>query len=227
MDAQAGVPLRSEGKEIHKVIYAVRHGESEANVLPIYQGESVPLTSTGIAQAYFVAERLAGLPIEALLSSTMVRARETAREIERRTKLSAEHHDIFVERIKPSSICGKPYADSTAAQKWARWNESFYSEGPRVEDGETFGDIVARADLALAFLLERPERVIALVSHGYFLRVVAARILLGTHLTGTLLRGFQGRMEMMNTGISVLRHESRFDGTRWCLWSYNDHSHLD
>jgi broad specificity phosphatase PhoE len=97
----------------------------------------------------------------------------------------------------------------------------------RVEDGENFDDLVARADKALALLGARAERSLVVVTHGYFLRTMLARVLLGDLLTGEIFRRFQKSAATENTGVTVLRHHGSVDEPqRWRLWTFNDHAHL-
>ena len=114
-----------------------------------------------------------------------------------------------------------------ALETYERWNESLYSEGVRVEDGENFDDMVARADAALAYLQGRPEHSFVVVTHGFFLRCMLARVVLGDQLSGPALLSLQKALTTENTGITVLRYETGFiEGPRWRLWVYNDHAHL-
>lgn len=57
----------------------LRHGETENNRLGLVAGASdVPLNTTGLAQAQAAARRLAGSGIDAIWSSPLRRARDTA-----------------------------------------------------------------------------------------------------------------------------------------------------
>ncbi len=57
----------------------LRHGETENNRLGLVAGASdVPLNATGLAQAQAAARRLAGSGIDAIWSSPLQRARDTA-----------------------------------------------------------------------------------------------------------------------------------------------------
>ena len=93
--------------------------------------------------------------------------------------------------MKPACVNGKPLADEAAHAIWTAWNESLYTPGMRVAGGENFDDLIARADAALSFLQARGEASIAVVTHGYFLRTMVARAVLGDMLGGEAFRRFQ------------------------------------
>jgi probable phosphoglycerate mutase len=61
-------------------LYFVRHGESEANIQHIISNREarLGLTPFGIQQAQELAEKLQGIPVNAIFSSPIFRARETA-----------------------------------------------------------------------------------------------------------------------------------------------------
>jgi broad specificity phosphatase PhoE len=212
---------------IEKVVYFVRHGQSTHNVAPVFQSPDSPLNENGRSQAEKVAERVSHLSFQVLISSTFQRAKETANAITESTGKQLEYSELFVERIKPTSINGKSYEDEQANTVWRAWEKSLYTPGLRVEDGENFDDLTARADEALAYLKNRPEKSIVVVTHGYFLRTIVARVLLGDLLSGDAFRKIQKAASMENTGITVLRYQSGFEEEPiWRLWIYNDHAHL-
>ena len=64
------------------------------------------------------------------------------------------------------------------------------------------------------------------VTHGYFLRTIMIRVMLGDSLTPANFKAFQSRANTENTGISVIKYNSTYFGTSWKLWTYNDHAHL-
>lgn len=216
--------MKAEGLE--KVIYFVRHGQSEGNIAPVFQSLDSPLSAKGREQAKLVAERATNLSFEALISSPLPRTKETAIAIASETDKIPEYADLFVERIKPTSIDGKPFDDSEAKKVCEQWERSLYTPGMRVEDGENFDDLILRADKALKYLYDRPEKGLLVVTHGYFLRAVFARVLLAESLCGESFRMFQSKIEMANTGISVLKYETRWNGPSWFVWTYNDLAHL-
>lgn len=70
-------------------LFAVRHGETEWNRLGKQQGHlDTPLTDLGLRQARALAEGLAGQGIEAIYSSDLGRAMQTAQTIGERLGLA-------------------------------------------------------------------------------------------------------------------------------------------
>lgn len=216
----------SELQAVKKIVYFVRHGQSEGNVGNVFQAPDSPLNDEGKKQAERIAGRVARVSCDVLISSTLPRALSTAEVIGRVVEKTPEPSPLFVERVKPSHVAGKPCDDSEALSAHRAWSESMFTPGMRVADGENFDDIVARADKALEFLEARPERVLVVVTHSFFLRALCARAIMRHSLTGPILREYIDGTAMMNAGLSALLLEETNEGDRWRLWVYNDHVHL-
>lgn len=210
-----------------KTVYFVRHGQSVDNALPVFQSVGSPLSDQGIAQAKSIAERLSTVRFDTLIASPLQRAKETATYISEKTDKDLVLSDLFVERIKPSEIDGMPWTNEEANKVWRAWEKSLYTPGQRVSDGENYDDTVARVDRALAFLEVQTESTIAVVTHGYFLRAIVARVLLGDNLNGNIMKRFQERASVENTAITVLKFSDAYEENfTWRLWTLNDHSHF-
>ena len=214
-----------------KIVYLVRHGESEENVGATLQGDQSPLTDAGKQQAKKVATRCSRLNATALVSSSMLRARETAQYIEAESGLSVETSDLFTERMFPSDVIGKGSNDPMVRSMMDRWSSSMYDEVPRVEDGEDFQAIKARAIQALSYLQAHESEAIILVSHGFFMRVMMAVVVFGSDLTGAELKKVSYAFRTKNTGISVLSYSDTVerdweDSPGWKIRVFNDHAHL-
>lgn len=213
--------------KIEKTVYLVRHGQSEGNVTPVFQGPDSPLSEQGRKQAESIAQRVSKLSFETLIASPFQRAKETAETIAQATNKQPEYCELFVERVKPTSINDVSRDDEHATTIWKEWNKSLYTPGMRVENGENFDDLVVRADKALEHLKSRSEGSLVVVTHGYFLRTMVARVLLGEFLSGEVFKRFQRMSSMENTGLTILRYQSTpGEGSIWRLWIYNDHAHL-
>jgi len=209
-----------------KIVYFVRHGQSEENILPIYQSPDSPLSQAGREQAGSVAERIAKIDFDVLISSPLPRTKETAEAITKITNKIPEYSELFVERVKPTRLNGKSTENEEAQKLAAEWNKSLHTSGLRAENGENFDDIIARADKALDFLKNRSEKTIVVVTHGYFLRTMMIRVMLTDSLTEDNYKNFSYRSVTENTGISVLKYVKVKDENIWRLWVYNDHAHL-
>jgi broad specificity phosphatase PhoE len=212
---------------MEKTVYFVRHGQSVANASAVFQPPESPLSETGRRQAACVARRISGLGVQALLSSPLERAKGTAEAIAQATGLMPEYSGLFVERMKPASINGRPFGNAQARAIWTEWNKTLYTPGVRVEDGENFDGLIARADAALAYLQARAETSIAVVTHGYFFRTVVARAMLGGMLSGEAFKRFQRMAGMENTGLAAMGYGELSGGEPgWRVLFYNDHAHL-
>lgn len=213
--------------KIEKTVYFVRHGQSEGNVTPIFQGPDSPLSEKGWEQAESIAERVSKLSFEALIASPFRRAKETAETIAKATNTQPEYSELFVERIKPESLNGASHEDERAKTVCHEWVKSLHTSGMRVENGENFDDLLMRADKALEYLKNRPEKSLVVVTHGYFLRTMVARVLLGDFLSEGAFKRFHRMSSMENTGLTILRYQSTLgEESIWRLWIYNDHAHL-
>ena len=174
-----------------------------------------------------VANRMAHVSFETLIASPLKRTTQTAQYIADKTGKDIVFSELFVECEKPTSIHGKPYADAAANDLGRAWKHSMATAGPKVADGETYEEFVARADTALAYLLDRPESVLTVVTHGHFLRAILARVLYGEAITPSLLQRFYERLFIENTGITVLQYKPAFEEElTWRIWTVNDHSHF-
>jgi len=213
-------------EQVEKIVYFVRHGQSEANISPVFQSADSPLTEAGKQQANSIAKRIAKISFETLISSPFPRAKETAEIIAKVINKEPEYSSLFIERVKPSGIGGKSYEDVEADKLWREWEKSLYTSGIKIKDGENFDDLIERADKALNFLENRSEKHLVVVTHGFFLRTIIARVLLGKSLTEENFKNFQYSSTMENTGLSAIKYSKGYKDTRWRLWIYNDHAHL-
>lgn len=89
-------------------IYLVRHGESEWNVRGLIQGQSdSALTQKGEAQALKLAKELKAIKFDAVFSSDLMRAKNTADIIALEKNLAVETSKALIER-NFGKLDGKP-----------------------------------------------------------------------------------------------------------------------
>jgi broad specificity phosphatase PhoE len=210
-----------------KKVYFVRHGESESNAGLLRSTVEVPLTLKGRGQAEFIAERVSKLPVEVIISSTMTRARETAEVIGEKTLKDIEFSNLFTEARAASEVQGKPRDSEETVRISNLFFENFGKPDWRYSDEENFFDLKDRARNALAYLAARPEENIAVVTHGFFMRIVIAYAMFGEELTAKECQQFTRLFHMENTGLSVLGYDpEKNESWPWWLWVWNDHAHL-
>lgn len=161
-------------------VHLIRHGETAANRAHRVQGRGIdlPLNAVGQAQADAVAAALADVPLTAVVSSPLVRARQTAEAIAQHHGLDVET-DADLEEIGWGVIEGDPDTDVTAAafaRLYAAWGAGDFDV--RVEGGESVREVQARVLGAWDRMLARHAGgTVALVSHGRTIRVLLASVL--------------------------------------------------
>ena len=155
------------------ILLLVRHGVTQYNTDRIFMGhDPVPLSATGRQQVERLAGRLGGLLPTRMVSSDILRARQSAEILSERLGLpfetSTELREVDVGRAK-----GFAYRDAAD-----RWPEVFDPAGEaRFPGGESFADVADRATAYLrSSVLDDPGRVLV-VAHGGVVRGVAARLL--------------------------------------------------
>jgi broad specificity phosphatase PhoE len=215
--------------EVLKTVRLVRHGQSEHNIAPIYQAEDVSLSEAGREQARLVACRLwkDHQDFSVLMSSPHRRAQQTASFISDIFGFPIVTEHLVIERLKPLSVEGKPYTDPVARETWTKWHNNFYSYGDRVEDGETYLDLINRVHSSLELFKNCSHRDILVVSHGLFIRSIVLTILTGPYLNAATFKPALFGLKMENTGITTLHYQSYNGGTpAWAVDSHNDYTHL-
>jgi broad specificity phosphatase PhoE len=158
------------------IILVARHGQSDWNAERRWQGHADrPLTTKGREQARALAARLAHIELDAVYSSDLKRARDTAavvaesQELEVRTVPELREVDV-------GSWSGltRPEAEERFPEGFARWQQGY----PGWEDGESYEAMTERViatvkDIAARHLDER----VLIVSHGGPIRAIHAEAL--------------------------------------------------
>ncbi len=210
-------------------VYFVRHGESDSNTKGIHLGEDVALSVNGKKQATLLAQRLAKIPLDAVITSSYPRAIETAEIINKTIKKPLEVIKHIVERKYPSEIIGKSWGDPHVKNIIQTIMDNFHVPGWKYADEESFEEIKHRALTFLTQLQKRKENNILVVSHGKYIKTLLACMLLGNELTPQQLLKFMYGTVLKNTGITLCVHEKEDTETAskgWHLITWSDHAHL-
>jgi broad specificity phosphatase PhoE len=154
-------------------IFLARHGESDWNVAKRFQGHSDrPLTERGRHQAHALADLVASQEIDAVYTSPLSRARETAEIVAARTRLEPVALPELRE-VDTGSWSGLSRADVEARfpEGFTRWR----SGGSGWEDGESYEEMAERVIGALRTIAEdHPDGRVLVISHGGPIRAIHA-----------------------------------------------------
>ena len=154
-------------------IFLARHGESDWNVEKRFQGHSDrPLTKRGREQAHALADLVGSEKIDAVYTSPLSRARETAEIVAARAGLKAVALPELRE-VDTGSWSGLSRADVEARfpEGFARWR----SGGSGWEDGESYEEMAERVIGALRKIAEdHPDGRVLVISHGGPIRAIHA-----------------------------------------------------
>ncbi len=148
-------------------LHLVRHGETTSNAEGRVQGHlDVPLSDRGLREAELLVERLAGMPIVALYSSTLQRAHRTARAVAERLDLELQARDFLMERDvgELSGLTGEEIGEKFPAWRKRRYLENAQDIVPGYEGDEAFNERVIPNLLGLIEAHSGQE--IAVVTHG-------------------------------------------------------------
>jgi len=153
----------------------LRHAESVGNAQGIRQGQGdLPLTEAGRAATHDLAQRWrrAGLTFDALLTSPLQRASETAGILARTLTLPAPEIDSLLMERDIGAFTLRPAAE-------VRQNEPAFLAlyDPVGGTGESMWDLYVRAGRVVAGLTQRPPGRYLVVSHGMLLNMVLYALL--------------------------------------------------
>jgi broad specificity phosphatase PhoE len=176
--------------------YLVRHGESEGNAARIFTGQTdSPLTERGRQQAETVAEELAKVKFDRIVSSDLSRTRDTAAVIAKRHRIPVEVMPELRE-IDVGDRTGKTFDETRGLPNW---NDDGYVAWP---GGETLDRVLERTLGAIDRLIrESPGKTILVVGHGGVNRILLS------HFLGILPK--LDRTPGGNTNISVVHTDGR------------------
>lgn len=161
--------------------YFVRHGETDYNRHCIMQGRRInsSLNALGRRQAEALADRFADIDLDAIYTSTLRRAIETADAIAERHPRVPRTCLPGLDEMSWGVYEGEPSSDRLSAmleQMHDRWNAGDFAH--RVEEGESIYDVQIRCTKALDRILnDHAGSTVMVVSHGRLLRVLLATIL--------------------------------------------------
>ncbi len=205
-------------KQKKTTLYLIRHGATEWNKAGRYQGcTDIALSEDGLEQIKAMGKRFQYLPLDAIYTSPLGRAKETAQAITDVTGIPYEISEPFKE-INFGEWEGFTIKELTEKYGDAYinfWKDPFNHPLP----GEgSFQNAADRAMVGYREILEKHKGGnVAIVSHGGLLRVFLVELL---HMNMDMYRGTW----LTNTSITTV--EIMEDGTK-LLMTLNDKAHLE
>ncbi|MFT2718652.1 histidine phosphatase family protein [Deinococcus sp. A31D244] len=200
--------------------WVVRHGESTWNADGRYQGQTdVPLSPIGVLQASSLAERLTAQPFDAVYTSDLNRAAQTARIVaERLHGAPPAQTDVGLREIDVGELAGltiheirarfPEYLQALSAEPWST----------RRPGGESMEDLYARSGEAFAQIQARhPGQRVLVFTHGGVVRVAV-----GLALGGVPANAW-ARLSVSNTSVTRVL----LGAGSGMLLGFNDDAHLE
>jgi broad specificity phosphatase PhoE len=168
---------KKEKKDPMRLIL-VRHGETSWNETHKFQGFSdIELSSKGKSQAQSLAESLKGQKLEAIYTSPLIRAQQTAEQI-------ARYHDCPVildeglKELNQGQLEGLTAEDLRQGypEFLRRWIQE--PESTHLPKGESLGELQRRAWAAIEQILRKhPEGTVVVVGHSFVNLTILCRLL--------------------------------------------------
>lgn len=176
----------------------IRHLDTDDSLRGRVHGAlDVPLSPGGSRRSEFLASWLEGIPLEAVYSSPLRRALDTARPLAARHGLVPIAH-AGLREVDFGDLEGRLYEEVEASRPelFRSWMEE--PMRTRFPGGESFADLRARTLAAVKEIrLRHPRAAIAVVAHGGVTRTVLAHAL-------TLPDEALFRLEQSYGGVSVV-----------------------
>jgi len=196
-------------------IILVRHGETEWNVEEIYRGRiDINLDEVGIKQAKLLGEYLSNLELDAIYSSPLRRALDTANIIAQYQKVGIQVTNGLVD-LDYGEWQGLP--EREVKKLYQTLHNEWHTNPDRVKmpGGESLADVRERAAGVVNDVISKYKGSVVLVSHRVVNKVLIC-FLLG------LDNGHFWNIKQDVGGITTFSYE----GGCFILTRHNDTSHL-
>lgn len=181
-----------------RLVLLVRHGQTTYNVEGRLPGQlpGIPLTDEGRRQAYAAAAALSAVPLSAVISSPLERARDTAEILARGWSLQV-HLDPRLMDTDVARWAGQKLDDVNKHDP--AWKAFLENPAEPPEGVESFTSVQARTVSAIEEALREPElgNYIAVVAHADVVKLIVAHYTQVPVLTARFL-------SISNASISAL-----------------------
>ncbi len=176
-------------------VYIIRHGQTLQNKEGIIQGHQPgKLSERGERQARLLAERLNGKGFGKVMSSDLLRARETLKPyLDNNPDLVVELREDLRER-NLGEFQGMKRSD-------IGYSEEAVSAFLNPENGESLADLFERAGRVLETLMKLEEERVLLMSHGGLIKAMVGVLM------GKTVNEFHEVEDIRNTSVTILEKE--------------------
>lgn len=229
-----------------KEIIFVRHAECETNETDVHQAgnqvETDRLTEAGLTQARAMAQRFGRIAVEKIVSSSYLRARQTARFIAEETETPVmipvytddgirelDEHDphlsestaLLRELDVPSELAGRPFHSHEAVEIKRQAEPYLREPHERFSDQENLYDQWQRSADIAAYLIDQPEKVIVVVSHGGLIKYLLGHLALAGEEDMPLEHKVVAADRMArfmwynNTGVTAVTYDDSAQKWQW------------
>lgn len=154
-------------------LYLMRHGETDLNLDGVYYGwTDCDINKKGIKQAIFGAQYFKKIPLDAVVSSDLLRAKHTAQIIAKEKELFVLEEKSFRE-IHFGNWENKhfKFIEKNDTENWKAWCDDW--ENTSFPNGESFQNFYKRVIDGLYHLIKQYEhKTVLLVSHNGVLSAI-------------------------------------------------------
>lgn len=194
-------------------VYFLRHGQTNGNVARRHQHPDTPLNEYGRRQIEAIVGRVSSLQPTHIITSTQLRAIETARILTAACDVIPATHEDFAELHRPLRLVGARFIGFTTLVYVVQW---FF--GKELEGGESYAAFLERIKRARRYLEALPvDARVLVVSHAVFTNVFIEHLCLDERMSfWQAVRSFYRIFRLRNAGIIHLRYDR---GEGLCGWS--------
>lgn len=195
-------------------LYFIRHGRQNSPLCNV----NVSLGEEGKQQIDLLAKRMHHYPIDALYSSDLIRARETAHilntwGLEQIERPDLKEMDFGYLTGRADALNHVEYAEYFEEKKWGKTDL-------RIPGGECGKDVFERAFPIVQEAIQSGKQHIVFVTHGGVIRALLAGIFMQSQADRFLLGD-----TLEHSSITELWYHE--DTKRFTLERFNDHAHLE
>ncbi len=160
------------------ILYIVRHGQTAWNKEEVFRGtKDIPLNDVGQKEAAALGDYLKGISFDAIYTSPLSRAIQTAEAVARSVGLAPKVDDSLID-LNFGSWQGVSHEEvrKNFPDLYRAWKSA--PDQVKFPEGESLADVLNRVEALLKRLLkEHPNQTVGLFSHRVVCKVLLCRLL--------------------------------------------------